>query len=58
MKIKIPLSVEYSFVNYEQLACQKWLDDAFDSIFDEIELEDSERINNHNEYENRHTFTS
>ena len=58
MKIKKPLSVEYSFVNYEQLARQKRLDDAFDEMFDEIEYEDSERINNHNEYENRQTFTS
>lgn len=51
MKTKKPLSVEYRFVDYELLARQKRLDDAFDLIFDEIELKDSDRINNQNEYE-------
>ena len=35
----------------EQSERQKRLDDAYDVIFDEIEIEDMERINNKNEYE-------
>lgn len=48
---KKPLRVEYRFVDHEQLDRQKRLDDAFDVIFDEIELDDTERINNKNKYE-------
>lgn len=37
--------------DYDQSERQKRLDDAFDVIFDEIEVENIERINSKNEYE-------
>ena len=40
MKPKKQLQVKYLFVNCEQSDRQKRLDDAFDVIFDEIEIED------------------
>lgn len=51
MKSKKTIQIKYSFVDYEQTERQKRLDDAFDAVFDEIEIEDAERINNKNEYE-------
>ncbi len=53
LKVRKLLSVKYAFVDYEQLDRQKRLDDAFDVIFDEIEIDDTERINNKYEYEQR-----
>lgn len=49
------LQVKYSFVDYEQSERQKRLDDAYDVIFDELDAEDLERINNKNEYEQPRT---
>lgn len=51
MKSKNQLQVKYSFVDYEQADCQKRLDDAFDLIFDEIEIENLERIDMNHDYE-------
>jgi hypothetical protein len=51
MKSKKQLSVKYSYVDCEQSERQKRLEDAYDVIFDEIDIEDLECINNKNEYE-------
>lgn len=51
MKCKKDLKINYRFIDYEQLECQKRLDDAFDVLLYEIEIEDLERINNKNDYE-------
>lgn len=51
MKHKNKLLVEYMLSDYDQSERQKRLDDAFDVIFDEIEVENIERINSKNEYE-------
>ena len=43
MKTRKQLQVKYIFVDYEQKDWQKRLDDAFDILFDEIEI-DNERV--------------
>jgi hypothetical protein len=51
MKPKKKLQITYSTVDYEQKEHQKKLDDAFESIFEDIEMVDLERINNRYEFE-------
>ncbi len=51
MKPKKKLQVRYSFADHEQKERQKRIDDAFESIFEELELKEIERINDKNEYE-------
>ena len=46
MKSKKKYQIKYTFVDYEQAERQKRLDDAFNVIFEELELENIERINN------------
>lgn len=55
MNNKKKLRVKYSFVDYEIPESQKKIDDAFDEIFDEVETEDIDRLNN-NEYEHYTTI--
>ena len=51
MKAKKQLQVKYSYVDCEQSERQRRLDDAFDVIFDQIEMDAVEDFSNKNEYE-------
>jgi hypothetical protein len=45
--------VKYSYIDYEQPERQKRLYDVFDIIFDEIENDDLEGIDNKKQYEQK-----
>lgn len=51
MKRKKELMFKYSVVNSEQTERQIKLDDAFDVVFDELDILDTEHIDNKDEYE-------
>jgi hypothetical protein len=51
MKSKREMHVRYSYVACEQKETQKRLDDAFDSLFEGLEMESIGSINNENNYE-------
>lgn len=51
INLKKQLRIKYKFTDYEQAELQKRLDDAFDVLFDEVEIDDIERIDGKNEYE-------
>lgn len=58
MKPKRQLQIKYTFIDNEQMQHQEKLDNAYDAIFDDIEIADIERINNKVEYEKGHSHTS
>jgi uncharacterized membrane protein len=48
--------VKYVFVDFEEKERQKRLDDAFDYLFDELKVFETEHKNNKDEYEQQNVI--